>query len=225
MMSNVRTGRLAPIAALALALTACAGSPPARYYTLQEASSAQAGPTAAPLNLAGNQAVIEVLPVSVPVQVDQPQIMLRDRAGAVTPLYSDRWSAPLADEMRSALSDRLTRRLGVADVYEVKAARGQPVWRIQVDIQRFDSVLGDAATLDATWRLRAINMKAPASLCRTQIRQAASGADLQSLVAAHQAAVAKLGDIVASRVAGQDAPVQEGVSHQCSVVTDEQRAD
>lgn len=221
MMSNAQVGRSAVLASLAFMLGACAGSPPARYYTLQEASSAQALQSATPLSVPANQPVIEVLPVSVPVQVDQPQIMLRDRAGAVTPLYSDRWAAPLADELRSALSDRLTRRLGVADVYEVKAARGEPVWRVQVDIQRFDSVLGEAATLDATWRLRAINLNAPASLCRTQIREPAGGADLQSLVAAHQAAVGKFGDIVASRLAGKDIPSQEGVVHRCSTVRSE----
>ncbi len=221
MMSNVRVGRYAVMAGTAFVLAACAGSPPARYYTLLEASPAQAVQSGAPLAVPANLPVIEVLPVSVPVQVDQPQIMLRDRAGAVTPLFSDRWAAPLADEMRAALSDRLTRRLGVADVYEVKAARGEPVWRVQVDVQRFDSVLGEAATLDATWRLRAINLNAPASLCRTQIREPTRGADLQSLVAAHQAAVGKFGDIVASRLAGKDVATQEGIVSRCSVVGSE----
>ena len=200
-------------------LAGCASSPPVNYYTLLQADGASAQ-AAAPLRVAGNQAVIEMLPVSVPVQVDQPQIMLRDPAGLVTPRYSDRWSAPLGDELRLALSDRLTRRLGVADVYEVKAARGQPVWRVQMDVQRFDSILGDVAIIDATWRLRAINMQAPASLCRTSIRQRVAGSDISSIVAAHQIAVSTLGDIVAARVAGNEAAGQEGVTHQCSALNE-----
>jgi len=201
-------------------LAACAGSPPVSYYTLQEAAGS-ARDSAAPLRLAGDRTVIEVLPVSVPAQVDQPQIMLRDAAGAVTPRYSDRWAAPLGDELRSALSNRLTRRLDVADVYQVKPARGQPVWRVQMDVQRFDSILGEAAIIEATWRLRAVNMQAPAMLCRTSVRQDVTGSDVAAGVTAHQRALRTLGDLVAARMAGGDPTLPEGVAQQCSVVSEE----
>lgn len=224
----------------ALMLSACAGSPPATYYTLLAAAGSGTGDAvgadadirpdqrdATRGSFAGGlarggagNAVIEVLPVSVPVQVDQPQIMLRDTAGAVTPQYSERWAAPLADEMRSALSDRLTRQLGVADVYEVKPARGQPVWRIQVDVQRFDSMLGEAAIVDATWRVRAINMQAPTALCRTSIRQPTDGPGVNAIVAAHQRAVGVLGEVIAARVAGRSIPATAGATTQCTQISD-----
>jgi len=219
-MNSVRSLRFVCSAMGAVSLlAACAGSPPVNYYTLQEAAGS-AVDASTPLRLTGDRTVIEVLPVSVPAQVDQPQIMLRDAAGAMSPRYSERWAAPLGDEVRSALSNRLTRRLDVADVYEVKPARGQPVWRVQVDVQRFDSILGEAAIIDATWRLRPVNMQAPAILCRTSVRQAIIGSDVGAVVTAHQRALRTLGDSVAARLAGTDSRLPEGVAQQCSAVSE-----
>lgn len=221
MMKSARSARFvwSAVGVVSL-LAACAGSPPVSYYTLQEAAGSSMD-SLAPVRLAGDRTVIEVLPVSVPAQVDQPQIMLRNAAGAITPRYSERWAAPLGDEVRSALSNRLTRRLDVADVYEVKPARGQPVWRVQMDVQRFDSILGEAAIIEATWRLRPVNMQGPAILCRTSVRQDVTGSDVGAVVTAHQRALRTLGDIVAARLAGNDARLPDGVAQQCSAVSEQ----
>lgn len=124
--------------ALAAALAGCA-SAPVHYYTL----SAPAGTASAP---AGAQAayMIDVLPVSVPTPADQPQLMVRNGDGSVSALYSERWTAPLADEVRGALSDALQRELGALDVRVVKPASSAAVWRVQTDVQRFDLSPGAA---------------------------------------------------------------------------------
>ena len=200
-------------------LAGCAGSPPVNYYTLLSAA-----PDAAQSRVPrGGDVMIEVVPVSVPTQVDQPQIMLRDAAGSVTPRYSERWTAPLADEVQSALSDGLTRQLGVMDVRSVKPARGQAVWRVQVDVQRFDSINGEAVVVDATWRLRGINLNAPASLCRTQIRKTVSEPGIAALVQAHQSAMGTLSDRIARRISGQSAGGDTaGVTETCRSQTESQ---
>jgi len=182
--------------ALSALLAGCAGSPPARYYTLQapaQAASPQAG-------RAGYQ--IELAPVTVPLQADQPQIMVREGDdGALTPLYSDRWSAPLADEIGSALSDTLTRALGALDVRTLRPAADTPVWRVQVDVQRFDMLAGGPVRLDATWRVRPINQKGGAALiCRSVAQVPADGTGVPALVRAQQQAVALLGRTIASAV-------------------------
>ena len=103
--------RCAPLL-IATILAGCGASPPARYYTLQPpgaTQAVQAGVAPAPF-------MIEILPVNVPAQADQPQLMVRTGDGTVAPLYSERWSAPLPDEFRAALSDTLTRELGAPDV-------------------------------------------------------------------------------------------------------------
>ena len=193
-----------------LILAGCAGSPPVRYYTLV----APAPSALTPHSLA-RDVMVEVAPVNVPAQVDQPQIMLRDVTGHVVPYHSDRWTSPLSDEVQAALSDGLTRRLGVIDVRGIKPASGQPIWRVQVDVQRFDSLENIAAVLDATWRLRAHNIaQAPTSVCRTQIRVDTAQAGVAGLTMAHQEALQRLSEAIANRLRGLDtAPV--GVVQQC----------
>ncbi|MDM9559090.1 MULTISPECIES: PqiC family protein [Bordetella] len=181
--------------ALGAALAGCGGSPPARYHTLQ-----------APLDAAASTRhanyLIEVAPVSVPMQADQPQIMLRNDAGSLTPLYSDRWSAPLADEIGAALSDTLTRSLGTLDVRTIKPAEGAPVWRVQADVQRFDMIEGGPARIDATWRVRPLHLAGASTLaCRSIVTvPAGAGAGVAPLVQAQQRAIALLGATMASAI-------------------------
>ena len=208
------------VAVMALLLAAgCAGSPPVAYYTL--VSSAPATPNAAG---AADEALVEVVPVTVPAQVDQPQMMLRDSSGVVSPLYSQRWTAPLGDEVRAAVADRLTRELGIMDVNAVKPARGQPVWRVQIDVQRFDSIDGEAAVLDATWRLRGINMRAPGALCRTQVRVPVDAPGTVALVRAHQTAMHILSRRIADRISGQQSVAMDGVTDICRAIAVDQDA-
>jgi len=182
---------------LSAVLAGCGGSPSVRYYTLQS------DPETAVRSVPRVDYQIEVAPVNVPQQADQPQIMLRPGGdSALTPMYSDRWSAPLADEIRSALADTLTRTLGALDVQTLTPAPDVPVWRIQVDVQRFDMVVGGPARLDATWRVRPLNVKGGrALLCRSTVQLPADQFNaVNSLVQAQQQAVVLLGNTIASAI-------------------------
>ena len=190
----------AALAVLALsgALAACGSSPPVHYYTLQAPSvPAAAGAVAsAPF-------LIEVQPVSISTQADQPQLMVRTGDGSVSALYSERWSSPLGDEFRGALSDALKRELGALDVQVVKPGPGAAVWRVQTDVQRFELVSGSMAQLDATWRVRPVNTKGSGLLCRSVVTETVSDAEVPSLIAAQQRAVVSLAGAMASAIRGQ----------------------
>ncbi|MCD0505702.1 PqiC family protein [Bordetella petrii] len=200
----MRTRNFVPLLstlALSALLAGCGSSPPARFYTLQPPPQA----AAAPEGRAGFQ--IEIAPVTVPLQADQPQIMLQGAGnGSLAPLYSERWSAPLADEIGSALSDTLTRTLGALNVQTIRSADDTPVWRVQVDVQRFDMIEGGPARLDATWRARPINLKsARALVCRTAVEVPAEGGGIEALVRAQQHAAALLAQTIASGIQAQGA--------------------
>ena len=181
---------------LAVALAGCGSSPPVHYYTLQGPAAPGGAAASAPF-------LIEVQPVSISTQADQPQLMVRTGDGSVSALYSERWSSPLGDELRGALSDALKRELGALDVQVVKPGPGAAVWRVQTDMQRFELVSGSMAQLDATWRVRPVNMKGSGLLCRSVVTEAVSDSTVPALIAAQQRAVVSLAGAMASAIRGQ----------------------
>lgn len=194
-ISSMRTVLSLLVAGAALA--GCGSSPPVHYYTLQ-GPAAPASAAAAPAAL-----LIEVQPVSLSTQADQPQLMVRTGDGSVSALYSERWSSPLGDELRGALSDALKRELGALDVQMVKPGPGAAVWRVQTDVQRFELVSGSMAQLDATWRVRPVNMKGTGLICRSVVTENVSETGVPALIAAQQRAVVSLAGAMASAMRGQ----------------------
>jgi len=198
-------GRLAPrlrpilsLLALTAALAGCGSSAPVQYHTLQSPAAQAPGAGVAPANF-----LIEVQPVNISTQADQPQLMVRTGEGSLAALYSERWSSPLGDELRGALSDALKRELGALDVQLVKPGPGAAVWRVQTDVQRFELESGRMAQLDATWRVRPVNMKGSGLLCRSVVTEPVTEAGVPALIAAQQRAVVSLAGAMASAIRGQ----------------------
>jgi uncharacterized lipoprotein YmbA len=191
----------AALAVLALsgALAACGSSPPVHYYTLQTPERAGT-PGVAP---GSASFLIEVQHVTLATQADQPQLMVRTGDGSISALYSERWSSPLGDELRNALSDALKRELGALDVQMVKPGPGAPIWRIQTDVQRFEMVSGRMAQLDATWRVRPVDAKGTGLLCRSVVTEDVPDDAIPSLIAAQQRAVVSLAGVMAAAIRGQ----------------------
>ncbi|WP_447920570.1 PqiC family protein [Achromobacter aegrifaciens] len=193
--------RLRPVLSLLVlsaALAGCGSSAPVRYHTLQAPAAQASGAGVAPASF-----LIEVQPVSISTQADQPQLMVRTGEGSLSALYSERWSSPLGDELRGALSDALKRELGALDVQLVKPGPDAAVWRVQTDVQRFELESGRMAQLDATWRVRPVNMKGSGLLCRSVVTESVTEEGVPALIAAQQRAVADLAGAMASAIRGQ----------------------
>ena len=187
-VNGFASGAAAVFAALALA--ACS-SPPARFYTLSPADAA------APLRTApANPAfLIEVPSVGVPEQVAKSQLVVQKNAAQVDVLEQERWASPPADEIRRALSDDLAAQLGTIDVANSAYPAGVPVYRISVNVQRFESWPGKRAALDAVWSVRSLATQAVMT-CRTSVAEpVADGYD--ALVAGHRRAL----DVIAAQAA------------------------
>ncbi|HEY4146985.1 PqiC family protein [Pinirhizobacter sp.] len=174
---------------LAIVMLAGCASAPTQYHTLVPRAVAPTAPPAA--------FVVEILPVSVPPQVDQPQLVLRSGASDVQVLENQRWLAPLGDEVRGALSADITSALNTHDIYGLARPPGSIDIRIKVDIRRFDSELGGSATIQAGWTLRKLDGPEGAGLaCATRVSEPAGG-DYASLVQAHQQALGRLSGVIA----------------------------
>jgi uncharacterized lipoprotein YmbA len=161
-------------AGLLVLLWGCS-STPNNYHTLVPPQPVQRG---GPPVLVGR--------VSMPPQVDRPQLVVRQGASGLAILETEWWGANLVDEFRSALQDLLGGPAAGAKAL------------LRVDVQRFDSVPGQYASLDTLWRLK--RPGEPELTCRTSVQTPADNS-INGLVNAHQANLRKLAEAVRAAAA------------------------
>ncbi|PCE25635.1 hypothetical protein BWP39_13995 [Paraburkholderia acidicola] len=189
---SLRTvGGIAACAGL-IALAACS-SPPSRFYTLGSDAT-----TAPARSAAHAQFLIEVPPVDVPAQVAKTSFVVQTGANQVDVLEQTRWASLPGDEIRRALSVDLTQRLGTIDVAGTAYPDGVPVYRVSVNVQRFESWPGSHALIDAVWSVRAVRTQAVMT-CRSIISEPVTGG-YDALVEGHRRAVQDISAQIATAV-------------------------
>lgn len=167
----------------------CASSPPARFYTLNAASS----PASAPSNLS-----VLVGPVSVPAIVDRPQFVVTTGANQVALDEFNQWASPLQNNIARVVAENLTAMLGTPRVTLSSQALGaDAAYRAAIDVQRFESMPGEAAIFDAVWTVRRSHDGA-SQMGRTRVREASPEAGYAALAAAHSRALARLSQDIAN---------------------------
>jgi len=175
----------------ALILSACS-SVPTNYHTL----IATQPQTSTATRAADFQ--LQVLPVRIPVQVDQPSLVVRESDGRLAILETALWASPPADEFHDALAIELEQRLGVRDLAGLPGRADKPLLSLRTDVRRFDSLPGRHAALDAMWSLEISGhgQQKRTLTCASVINEQA-GSEVDSLVLAHQRAIGVLADRIA----------------------------
>jgi uncharacterized lipoprotein YmbA len=191
-MMTARISRLF-MSALLMAACGCA-SAPARFYTLDS--------TAPPTGASVVRTNVLVGPVAIPPSVDQPEFVLNVAPNRVELEEFNRWVAPLNDSIARAVAGDLVALLGSPNVAMAPLANFAPDYLVTIDVQRFESVRGEAATVDAVW---AVRRTAGGSIRsgRTVAREAVQGEGFDALAAAHSRAVARMSDDIASAIRGE----------------------
>ena len=165
-------------AVLGGALCGCS-SAPIHYYTLVPIKDTASNPNA-------SLADILVDRVSMPPQVDRSQLVIRQGNNGLVILETQWWGANLTDEFRNALVNQLP-PLGTSTSKRTKL-------HLTLEVQRFDSVPGHYALLEARWRLR--NREADVRMeCHTTL-STPSGNTIEGLVSAHQTNITKLSSLI-----------------------------
>jgi uncharacterized lipoprotein YmbA len=183
------SGRTAPlIAALAL-VGACSSSPPARFYTLSDTAPAATPPAGV--------GWVRIVNVTIPGELDRPELVRRVGANQLSISGLDRWAAPLDQTIRRVLSDDILRRVPTP-------AAGQQ-YPVSVDIHEF---YGDGAcnvTLRAAW---AVKQSGPdnGQPMNEDIQVRSSGACMATLPATMSIALGQLSDRIIAGVARMPAP-------------------
>lgn len=177
-------------------LLACNSSPPMRYYTLKAIAPA------APISNAASQVVIRVEPVVIPPELDRLELVNRSGPYSVQIADSDRWAAPLEEQVRRILSDDLSSRLPahlLADPNE--PATNEPRRLLSIAIADFYSDGTCAATLRANWTLR--SPKGDSEHGSEHLQIPGSEPCVGAVPAAMSAALAALADRLAAVIVAQ----------------------
>lgn len=165
----------------ALLLGGCASSPPTNFYTLSDTGTEVPAP-------AGVGRVV-IAGVTIPGEIDRPEMVRRVGPNQLSVAESDRWAAPLDDTIRRVLTDDISRRM--------PGAAAEPQRPVTVDIHEF---YGDAScnvTLRAVWTLKQTGAQATTE----EIHVPSSGSCPTTLAATMSMALGQLSDRIIAGVA------------------------
>ena len=185
--------RITQLILIALVAAAAAGcsTTPARFYSLASTATADGTPA--------TSAAVMVGPVTIPASVDQPGLVVQVAPNRVEVDEFNRWVAPLNDAIARAVASDLVVLLGTPEVATAQLANFTPDYRVTIDIQRFESIQGDAALVEAVWTVRKTAGGETRS-GRTVAREPVQGQGFDALAAAHSRAIAKLSADIAAAI-------------------------
>jgi uncharacterized lipoprotein YmbA len=165
----------------ALLLGGCASSPPTNFYTLSDTATQAAAP--------GVVGSVIITGVTIPGEIDRPEIVRRVGSNQLSVAGSDRWAAPLDDTIRRVLTDDIGRRM--------PGAAAQPQRSVAVDIREFYGDANCNVTLRAVWTLK----QSGAQATTEEIQVPSSGSCPTTLAATMSLALGQLSDRIIAGVA------------------------
>lgn len=186
----MRNSALAAALLAAATLVACGAPIKERFFTLSSGEVPQ-GTGAAAYSVA-------VGPVSVPELVDRPQLVVRTGANEVMIAEQSRWAEPLKSEIPRVIAGNLAQLLNARVSAYPQNTGSDADYKVTVDVQRFDSTLNDAATVEALWTVRPV--KGAAKSGRAVVREATGGPGYDALVVSHGRALAMVSRDIADAI-------------------------
>jgi uncharacterized protein len=179
-----------------VALTSGCASSPSRFYTLSPDA-----PATSTADATSSTLTIIVGPVTIPAIVDMPQIVISKSTNQVAADQFNLWASPLRNNIALVVGANLAALLGTPNVSSV--LRVDADYRVEIDVQIFESVPGDAATVSAMWTVRRVK-DGKTQTGRTTVREPSPEKSYQALAAAHSRALNHLSAEIADSIRGLD---------------------
>jgi uncharacterized protein len=189
-MMGRRIAQLIWIALAAAVVVGCSTSP-SRFYSLASTATADGTPPTA--------ATVMVGPVTIPAAVDQPEFVVQVAPNRVEVNEFNRWVSPLNDSIARVVAADLVVLLGTPDVANSQLANFIPDYRVTIDVQRFESIQGQAAVVEAVWTVRK-TAGGEIRSGRSVAREPVQGQGFDALAAAHSQAIAKMSSDIATAI-------------------------
>jgi uncharacterized lipoprotein YmbA len=112
----------------------------------------------------------------------------------------NRWASPLAGNISRVVADNLADLLGTSRVSLFQQSLNVDAdLRVAIEVQTFESVPGDAATINAVWVVRRTR-DGKFESGRTAVREATADKSYDALAAAHSRALSQLSQDIAAAV-------------------------
>lgn len=176
----------------ALALGCLGRSPAVHHYTMSSVGGSDVAPSDLSIGLG---------PVTFPKYLERPHLVTRRGGSEIEIDELNRWAGGFEPNVVGALADDLGARLGTDRVFLDPAASPFPVaFQIAVDIHQFEAVDRDALVLRARWVIRERSGEERAWTREATVREELVGGDVEDLIAAHEQALGRLADLIASQI-------------------------
>ncbi len=169
-----------------IVLCGCADTPSTHFYVLEPlAQPSQASHKA-------GQRIIGIGPLTLPSLLDRKQIVTRTENNGVDVAEFHQWAAPLKDTVIQVIRQNIA-TLQANDIIRVYpwSAFGKVDYYIVIDITRFESQLGKAVTLEATWAILNEKNHQMMSNGQTKIEQPLSDSSYSANAAALSSVLSK----------------------------------
>ncbi|MFZ5761054.1 MAG: PqiC family protein [Thermodesulfobacteriota bacterium] len=178
--------------------TACATTPPARFYTL----SSLPGPgKAQAISTTQRRQVVGIGPIALAQYLDHPAITTRSGDTTLVRSEFDRWGGTLADEISRVLVENMGtllpgERFLVLPWLETAAID----YRMQLHITRFEAERQQAVTLNVAWLLFDREGRTPLASGDVALREPVRAEGYGEVTAAMSRALAELSRQIAAAI-------------------------
>ena len=190
-----------------LILTACTSTEP-RYFTLTPVAK---DPMQSTL-ISDPHMEIEVSPMIVPSYLTGSRVVVRDptKPAKLRFLEYSRWSAPLPDELRHALSWQLRFDLGAGDTYYSGSSAKAVRYRVTTELCEPESASGQDVQTVVDWEVRRIPDESVIT-GRTLVRWPSDQSD-DATLAGYRLVIRTLADDISNAVKKMEQVSHRGVS-------------
>lgn len=141
------SARLLGLLMLAL-MSACATSPPSRFYTLTPLPEAEERRA----DISGGSLAIGIGPVVFPQFLDRPQLVMRDGSNRLALEEFNRWGGTLQDDFLRVWGENLGHLLATSRILILPSESRMPIdFRITAEVVSFEGRPGGDALLKVRW--------------------------------------------------------------------------
>ncbi|HEU4625412.1 MAG TPA: PqiC family protein [Steroidobacteraceae bacterium] len=186
----MRRERTTAVLALAALVVACGSSPPVRFFKLDAVEPAASQPA--------TQALVKVVAVHIPRLLDRREVVQQSEANRVTLSGQERWAAPLADMIRTVLTQDLVTRLGAEHVILPDAPAPPGTIAVVVDILRFETEPSGAVVFTGSYSFFDSGRDEPRARHEVELAEPARSGDAADQARAMSVVLGRVADRIAA---------------------------